>query len=60
MKGHALEPWLARMGYDLARIERKDPIATGMVGCCPGTAPSGGMLRRDRPVDPRQDLLVIF
>ena len=51
---------LTRMGYDIAGYERGDVAARAMFGCYPGTMPSTGMVRTDRPRDPAKDMLVVF
>ena len=51
---------LKRMGYDILGYERGDVTARAMFGCYPGTMPSTGMVRTDRPMDPAKDVLVVF
>ena len=51
---------LARMGSDVDGVNRGDIAARAMFGCYPGTMPTTGMVRTDRPMDPAKDVLVVF
>ena len=48
------------MGYDILGYEHGEVAARAMFGCYPGTLPSTGMVRTDRPMDPAKDVLVVF